>query len=161
MKYLFVLLLSSISMLSTAQTLTEMQKQEALQSATKFCNLLKRFCEGERTLDTQIYSLCSGRNISAYDEIRTNSEKTLSNYLLAIQAKYPGKLAIQISMPSFMNSEIHYDYDYHVAIKYGSLGNLDTKGLLLTIGNANVLNSSVIFNVVVTIPGLSKQIQKN
>lgn len=160
MKHLFILLLSCIPMFSTAQTLTETQKQEALQSANNFCNLLKRFYEGERTLDTQIYGLCSGRNISAYDEIKTNSEKTLSNYLLAIQAKYPGNLAVQLSAPSFSNSETHYDYNYHVAMEYTNLGNLNTKESLVSITRAKILNSKVIFNITLTIPSLSKRIEK-
>lgn len=148
-------------MLSTAQTLTEAQKQEALQSAIKFCNLLKRFCEGERTLDTQIYGLCSGADCSAYDEIRTNSEKTLRNYLLAIQTKYPGELSIQLSAPSFSKSEIYYDYDYLYAIEYGDLDNHDNDmGALLSLTKNKVLNCSVIFNVTITIPSLSKHIQK-
>ena len=54
MRALLLFLTGLIALASSAQNLTQAQKQEALQCATKFCELLTRFSNGERTLNTQI-----------------------------------------------------------------------------------------------------------
>lgn len=109
---------------------TEEQKQQALQHVTEFCNLLTQWGNGQRTLDTKIYALCSGNDCSAYDDVSTNKETTLRNYLLGIQKKYPKSLTINIKditlngifyqpelamntswAESAMGSTVNYDFD--------------------------------------------------
>lgn len=106
MRALLLFLTGLIALASSAQNLTQAQKQEALQCATKFCELLTRFSNGERTLNTQINALCSGADCSAFDDIKTNKEITLRNYLLAIQTKYPHKLSMAITTPTLSASNI-------------------------------------------------------
>lgn len=163
MKHLFLLiLLSLVPMLSTAQTLTEAQKQEALQAATKFCNLLERFSNGERTLNAQINALCSGADCSAFDDIKTNKEATMRNYLMAIQLKYPGKLAMAVSKPSFSNSQIYCDYDFSVSTNYNSFGGQGQHFMtdIPIIEKDNLLNVIVIFDITQKMPSLNKTLAK-
>ena len=105
MKNKFLLLLALLPMMAQAQItkVTEEQKQQALQHVTEFCNLLTQWGNGQRTLDTKIYALCSGNDCSAYDDVSTNKETTLRNYLLGIQKKYPKSLSIHLSQPSISN----------------------------------------------------------
>lgn len=161
MKHLFILLLSCIPMFSTAQTLTETQKQEALQSANNFCNLLKRFCEGERTLDTQIYGLCSGSDISAYDEIKTNSEKTIKNYLLAIQTKHPRGLTTSISSPALSSSKTYIEPVVGLSVGWGDVNGADMSTTqMLSVTQENVANIYVVFDITQGFPSLGKNINK-
>lgn len=98
MKNKFLLLLALLPLMTQAQItkVTEEQKQQALQHVTEFCNLLTQWGNGQRTLDTKIYALCSGNDCSAYDDVSTNKETTLRNYLLGIQKKYPKSYPISI-----------------------------------------------------------------
>lgn len=111
MKSKILLLVAMIPVLVHAQitSVTEEQKQQALQTVTQFCSLLTQWSNGQRTLDTKIYSLCSGSDCSAYDDVTTNKETTLRNYLLGIQKKYPRKLSMQISAPSLDDAKIYYE----------------------------------------------------
>lgn len=155
MKHLLLLLLSCIPVFTSAQVLTDVQKQEALQCATKFCNLLARFSNGERTLNTQINALCSGADCSAYDDIKTNKEVTLRNYLMAIQQKYPKKLQMQISQPTFSDCEIFRDYDFSLSTNYGTLtGSQYQMSVLPTIEHNDLLNIIIVFNVKQHYPSL-------
>lgn len=98
-------MLGLLYLTAPAQSLTESQRQEALQCATKFCDLLTRFSNGDRTLNSQINALCSGADCSAFDDIKTNKELTLRNYLLAIQTKFPDKLPTTVSVPTLADSK--------------------------------------------------------
>lgn len=161
MKHLLLLLLSCIPIFVTAQTLTEAQKQEALKCATEFCNLLVRFSNGERTLNTQINALCSGADCSAYDDIKTNKETTLRNYLMAIQQKYPTKLLMQLSQPTFDNCEVFQEYDFSLSVNYESFtGNQYLMTEMPTIEHNELLNVIVVFNVEQKMPSTGKTIER-
>lgn len=162
MKHLLLLLLSCIPICVSAQTLTESQKQEALECVTKFCNLLVRFSNGERTLNTQIDALCSGADCSAYDDIKTNSEKTLRNYLMAIQQKYPNKLAMDITAPSLADSKtvIEPEIGFNVEYKMTGNGEASTEEIISQTLE-NVKNTYIVFNVVQKYPSLNALVNKN
>ena len=81
--------------------LTDGEQEKRIAHVSKFCSLLSRWSNGERTLDTQIYNLCSGSNCTAYDEVTTKKETTLRNYLLGIQKNYPQKFVNWLR--SFLN----------------------------------------------------------
>lgn len=150
MRHLITLLLSLISICSTAQTLSEAQRQEALQTATKFCNLLVRFSNGERTLNSQINALCSGADCSAFDDIKTNKEITLRNYLMAIQQKYPKKLAMTISSPSLANSKTYIEPILNTSKSYQSVGDASTEfstGEVTGFSVSQIENMYVVFDV--------------
>lgn len=94
---LFILLaLLPLTVQAQIRKVTEEQKQQAFRHVTEFCNLLTQWGNGQRALDTKIYALCSGNDCSAYDDVSTNKETTLRNYLLGIQKKYPKSYAIDI-----------------------------------------------------------------
>lgn len=153
--HLLLLLLSCIPILTSAQVLTETQKREALQCATQFCNLLTRFSNGERTLNTQINTLCFGADCSAYDDIKMNKEITLRNYLMAIQQKYPSKLQMQISQPTFSDCDIFQEYDFSVSTSYGTLtGSQYQMSVLPTIEHDELQNVIIVFNVKQQYPSL-------
>ena len=161
MKRLIILLLSCIPIISTAQTLSDAQKQAALQSVTKFCDLLERFCNGERTLNSQINALCSGADCSAYDDIKTNKEITLRNYLYAIQAEYPNKLATSISAPSLTKSKTYIEPVMSLNYEWGNIGNSDlSTSETAVLSLASVSNVYIVFDVIQTYPSLSKSINK-
>lgn len=161
MKRLIIFLLSCIPALSTAQTLSEAQKQEAIQCATQFCNLLERFCSGERTLNSQINALCSGADCSAYDDIKTNKEITLRNYLYAIQAEYPNKLVTSISAPSLTKSKTYIEPVMSLNYEWGNIGNSDlSTAETAVLSLASVSNVYIVFDVIQTYPSLSKSINK-
>ena len=164
MKRLIILLLSCIPIVSTAQALSEAQKQEALQCATKFCDLLERFCNGERTLNPQINALCSGADCSAYDDIKENKEVTLRNYLIAIQHEYTDKLATSISAPDLSKSKSYIEPVVSVDTEWGTLGNGNGGELstaeIAVLSVDKVSNVYIVFDVIQTYPSLGKSISK-
>lgn len=82
-----MIILGMLPIFAVGQQPTSAQQQTALQCAKQFCDLLMRYSNGERTLNTQINALCSGADCSAFDDIKTNKEVTLRNYLMAIDRK--------------------------------------------------------------------------
>lgn len=157
MKHLLFLflLLSCMPICVSAQTLTESQRQEALECATKFCNLLVRFSNGERLLDTQIYALCAGVDCSAYDNIKTNSETTLRNYLLGIQQTYTKKLAMNITAPSLADSRVYVTPLIDVRIDWVFM-NSEVDFPEASFTTAGVENIHIVFDVVQEYPSLGK-----
>lgn len=162
MRHLLLLLLGCIPMLASAQTLTETQKQEALQCATKFCDLLTRFSNGERTLTSQINALCSGADCSAYDDIKTNKETTLRNYLMAIQQKYPKSLQMDIASPSLSNSRIYVEKEYEELYYWGKTENNDASVLsaVQELKVKKILNTYIVFDIVQSMTSLQKKASK-
>lgn len=144
-------------------TVTEAQKQQALQTVSKFCTLFTQWANGQRTLDTQIYALCSGTDCSAYDDVSTNKETTLRNYLLGIQKKYPKSLAMEISQPSLSDISIHYEPEQlSMTQQYGQTisGNALSVGLIPHYSISTYANAYIVFDVRQIIPSLSKKIDK-
>lgn len=160
MRNKFFLLLALLPMIAQAQitSVTEAQKQQALQHVTEFCNLLTQWGNGQRTLDTKIYALCSGNDCSAYDDVSTNKETTLRNYLLGIQKKYPKSLTIQLSEPSISKCEVTYEPNLSVASQTGTLnGNMDPFSItnITTLHTTSYKNAYLTFKISHTIPGHS------
>ena len=160
MKNKFLLLLALLPMMAQAQItkVTEEQKQQALQHVTEFCNLLTQWGNGQRTLDTKIYALCSGNDCSAYDDVSTNKETTLRNYLLGIQKKYPKSLSIHLSQPSISNCEITYEPELTMSSQVGSVnGNMDPYAFadITTLQTASYKNAYMAFKISHTISGHS------
>ena len=161
MKRLVLVLLSCVSLLSHAQNLSTAQKQEALQCATNFCKLLERFCAGERTLNTQINAMCSGADCSAFDDIKSNKEITLRNYLYALQMKYPQKLVTTITTPSLSASKIYIEPEPSLNFSWGNMGESDLSVTQMpSVGIEKVNNTFVVFDVTQTYPSLNKTIKK-
>ena len=159
MKIKFLLLFALLPIMAHAQItqVTEEQKQQALQHVSKFCNLLMQWSAGQRTLDTQIYALCSGKDCSAYDDVSANKETSLRNYLLGIQKKYPNSLTIQISKPSLSNCKLYYEpklvYSDNIANVYG---NSNPAGFvdIAELEAESYQNAYIVFNVSQTIPSI-------
>ncbi|MBP3472480.1 MAG: hypothetical protein J6K41_09665 [Paraprevotella sp.] len=161
MKRLLLLFLGCIPMLASAQTLTEAQKQEALQCATNFCNLLVRYSNGERTLTTQINALCSGADCSAYDDIKTHKEITLRNYLMAIQQKYPKNLAMTITAPSLANSKTYVEPVMNMGVEWGNInGNGTSYAEMADLSIKDIENMFVVFDIIQKYPSLGTSINK-
>ena len=111
MRNLLLFLIFLVPALSNAQMheITEAQKNEALQTVTKFCDLFTQYCNGKRTIANEINALCSGADCSAFDDVATNKETTLRNYLMSIQQKYPTSMQIQMSKPTLADAKIYYE----------------------------------------------------
>lgn len=156
---LFILLaLLPLTALAQITKVTEEQKQQALRHVTEFCNLLTQWGNGQRTLDTKIYALCSGNDCSAYDDVSTNKETTLRNYLLGIQKKYPKRLSIRLSQPSTTNCEITYEPNLSISSQVNSLnGDMDpyTFADIATLQTMSYKNAYLAFKISHTIPGHS------
>lgn len=131
---------------------TESQKQEALQKVTDFCSLLTQWSNGQRTLDSQIYALCSGNDCSAFDDVTTMNETTLRNYLLGIQKKYPIELSLQVSNPSL--SSIVYQPIINFSLNSETIGNGYVNAQVESYSNA-----FLVYNVNHTIMG-TKDLRK-
>ena len=163
MRALLLFLTGLIALASSAQNLTQAQKQEALQCATKFCELLTRFSNGERTLNTQINALCSGADCSAFDDIKTNKEITLRNYLLAIQTKYPHKLPMAITTPTLSDSKVYAEPVMGMSLEWGkiddSAGEAAT-GTMLGLSVDQISNYYVVFNVRQDYTSLGRSVNK-
>lgn len=158
------MLLSILPLMASAQisTVTEAQKQQALQTVSNFCSLFQQWANGQRTLDAQIYALCSGNDCSAYDDVSTNKETTLRNYLLGIQKKYPRSLSMQISQPSLVNSSITYDLQIAVDYAWREGSESAIYGTALT-ANSKIMgynNAYIVFDVVHSFPSLNKSTPK-
>lgn len=157
MKKIILLMLCVIALTATAQSPTEAQKQEALKCATEFCSLLTRFSNGERTLNAQINALCSGADCSAFDDIKTDKEVTLRNYLLAIQGMYPTKLPMNISTPTLANSETYIEPVVDLSQSWGSIdGNMYSMSEVTSASLAGIENFYIVFNVRQDYPALNK-----
>lgn len=157
MKKIILLMLCVIALTATAQSPTEAQKQEALKCATDFCSLLTRFSNGERTLNAQINALCSGADCSAFDDIKTDKEVTLRNYLLAIQGMYPTKLPMNISTPTLANSETYIEPVVNLSQAWGSIdGNMYSTAEVTSFSLAGIENFYIVFNVRQNYPSLNK-----
>ena len=156
---IFVLLVFFPIMLQAQITqVTKEQKQEALQHVTNFCNLLSQWSNGQRMLDAKIYALCSGSDCSAYDDITTNKETTLRNYLLGIQKKYPNRLTMQLSQPSISNCDIIYEPELTISSQVGSLnGDMDPHSFtdIFTLHTLSYKNAYLAFKINHTILGHS------
>lgn len=103
MKKFILLFLAFIPLLSMGQV-TEMQKQEALSTASKFCSLLAQFSNGGITYlgnDQKIFALCSTSHMSTYDDINSQKEVMLNAYLALITKKYKNHLKMTFSTPQF------------------------------------------------------------
>lgn len=157
--------LALIPIMAQAQItqVTDEQKQEALQKVTEFCNLLSQWSNGQRTLDSKIYALCSGNDCSAYDDISTNKETTLRNYMLGIQKKYPKNLQMQIAQPSLSDVSIFYEPEqititnmYEQTI----LGNSASVGLVPHYSMSTFENAYIVFGAKQTVPSLSKSTER-
>lgn len=159
-KNIVVLALVIMPMAGQAQikTVTYTQKQQALQTVSRFCSLLTDWSNGQRTLDTQIYNLCSGNDCSAYDDVSTKKETTMRNYLLGIQKKYPKSLSMQITQPTLSNCEISYEPELSLMSHVGSITNdmnpFATQELIELTANS-YKNAYMVFKVRQTIPNLS------
>ena len=155
MKRLLFLLLGCIPFLSTAQTLSDAQKQTALQCATQFCDLLVRYCNGERLLISQINALCSGEDISAYDDVNRNDETSLMNYMLGIQHKYPDELPTSISTLSLSKSKTYIEPIMSLDYQWGNIGSSEMSTAEIgTLSVTDVENVYVAFDVTQTYPSL-------
>ena len=158
-KTLVLFTLISVGCNAQIGQVTEEQKREALELVNKFCTLFTQWCEGQRTMDTEIYSLCSGNDCSAYDDISTRKETTLRNYMLAIQKKYPKSLKIQISPAKISDAKLYYEPEMlTITQMYENLipGNSATMGRVSHYSMTSYKNAYVVFSVVQTIQSLEQ-----
>lgn len=161
MKRILTLIIALTPLLASAITLTQTDKQEALNAATQFCNLLTRYCNGERTLTTQINSLCSGADCSAFDDLKLNKEVTLRNYLLTIQKLYPSKLPTVISTPSLNNCNIVEEPSLSMSECWGSVGGSQlSTNVMVELENTNAEDYFFVFKVNQNYPTLNKTTNK-
>lgn len=158
MKKTIMLLVMLLSLTAAAQTLTESEKQAALKCATDFCSLLTRFSNGERTLDTQINNLCSGADCSAFDDIKTDKETTLRNYLLAIQARYPQSLPMTITPPTLAKSRVYGEPDISMSQSWGSVLGYEAEITEMSIDD--YVNKYLVFDVRQTYSSLGRSADK-
>lgn len=155
MKKLILLLsiLASSFMAYAQDTVTANQKQAALTQAQKFCSSLIHFCQNDRTSDKQIFSLCTGRNCSVYDDIN-GQESTLSSYLMAIQKKYPKTVSLSLSQPTLSSCQIYYDPEFNVNSVMGSITTTSQHDPLqqnevLQFNRRGVKNAYIVFPITV------------
>lgn len=161
MKKTIMLLVMLLSLTAAAQTLTESEKQAALKCATDFCSLLTRFSNGERTLDTQINNLCSGADCSAFDDIKTDKETTLRNYLLAIQARYPQSLPMTITPPTLAKSRVYGEPDISMSQSWGKVTESEISTTeIVEIIEKDYLNKYVTFDVTQAYTSLHRTVDK-
>ncbi len=161
MKRISFFILCVLPLCCSAITLGPTQTQEALNTANQFCNLLTRYCNGERTLTTQINALCSGADCSAFDDVNLNKEVTLRNYLLAIQKAYPHKLQTTITAPSLNDCIRYVEPELSLSFQWGSSMNsfmLSTAEANLAV--ENISNYFIVFPVKQSYPTLNKSTQK-
>ncbi|MDE6770522.1 MAG: hypothetical protein K2J78_12430 [Muribaculaceae bacterium] len=161
MRTIFLIILGLLPIISVAQKPTAAQEQAALNSAKQFCNLLVRFSEGERTLNTQINTLFSGADCSAFDDIKSNKEVTLRNYLMAIQQQYPKKLEMSITTPSLANSTYYVEPTMSMSTEWQNHSTSDvamTESIVLS--TEGISNFYIMFDVVQKYPSLGKSINK-
>lgn len=85
-----------------AQNVTDSQRQNAVNTATRFCELLSQFSSGKGQYlsnDELIIKLCSSSKISAYDDIVEDREDILATYLINITHDYCNDLPMTFTKP--------------------------------------------------------------
>lgn len=161
MRTILMIILGMLPIFAVGQQPTSAQQQTALQCAKQFCDLLMRYSNGERTLNTQINALCSGADCSAFDDIKTNKEVTLRNYLMAIQQKYPQKLDMTISAPTLANAQFYVEPKMTMNPQWQSVSGSDlsvTQTIGLTVDA--ITNYFIAFDVVQKYPTLGTSFNK-
>lgn len=99
---LLIIFLSLFSSSILAQEITALQRQRALDKATRFCELLSQYSSGGENYlenDGKIFELCTSEKISTYDDIEGNKEDILVTYLFNILGNYHNKLQMTFSKP--------------------------------------------------------------
>lgn len=162
-RFVFLLLFWILPFVLSAQLSSDSnQEQQALQVAKKFCHLLIQFSEGQRTtVFQQLNAMCSGIDCSAYDDLKTNKEITLRNYLMALQFKYPQTLPMRISTPTLTDCEIYQEYDFKVELDWNCMlqQNFSTSNII-NLSHNQLKNCMYIFTVDQIYPTLSKQTRR-
>lgn len=162
MKRILILLACCFPLWVQAQQITEAQKQKALQTASQFCELLTKYCGGQRTLTTQIQALCSGADCSVYDDFLNNEETSLNTYLTAIQRKHPSKFVLQVSDPTLSNAQVYYEPEMSASTAWGSMGigDMSVTTQIPQLGITKYTNAFVVFNITQVIPALQKTTER-
>ena len=147
---------------SQISQVTESQKQLALQRVSEFCSLLTQWSNGQRTLDTKIYALCSGNDCSAFDDVSTNKETTMRNYLLGIQKKYPKSLQMQISQPSLTDCKITYEPVLELTSNIRNINGYSPMGYgeMIEYSTQSYANAFIVFRVIQQMPTIGKNKEK-
>lgn len=162
-KKFFAIALSLFALTAHAQV-TESQKQEALDAASKFCSLLSQFSNGRTQYirnDQQIFALCSNKNISAFDDIQQNKEILLSSYLSLITKTYKNNIQFNFSQPVYYDEFKIPNLGASVSqvINSNEVG-IATGGHEWSINVNGYKDAYIIINVVQSIPKLGKTTQR-
>lgn len=116
---LLIIFLSLFSSSILAQKITALQRQRALDKATRFCELLSQYSSGGENYlenDGKIFELCTSEKISTYDDIEGNKEDILVTYLFNILGNYHNKLQMTFSKPEIEEVFGIPVLDYYISI---------------------------------------------
>ena len=137
---------------------TEMQKQEALSTAKRFCTLMSQFSNGGSGYlenDKKIFLMCSTPKISAFDDISSNKEIMLNAYMALITKTYKNRLQMDFSNP--VVSEVFYVPQFNISMEYASIFNGGDQGTMsLKIRKTDYSDIYIIINVSQSMPTLYK-----
>lgn len=150
MKHLIILLFLLASSATEAQTITGMQREKALETATRFCGLLSQYSSTKGahvSNDSKIFELCSNKNISTYNDLDGNNEDLLVSYLFSILGKHGCNLDMTFSEPVIEECfglplfHIYEDLDSYTNIELADYS--DIYIIINTTQNIGTLNKSI------------------
>lgn len=155
MKKMILLFLAIIPLFSMGQV-TEVQKQEALSAASKFCSLLAQFSNGGITYlenDQKIFELCSTPQMSTFDDISSQKEMQLSAYLALITKKYKNHLKMTFSTPQLYDA--YALPEVQLVTRYSSISG-DMGNVGLDFDKTGYADIYIVFNIEHKIGTLNK-----
>ena len=149
-----------IPMLIFGQQVSSMQKEEALSAAKQFCSLLSQYSNGKSTYlnnDAKMFNLCSNPKISTYDDLISQKEILLNDYLSIITKNYFNKIAFDFS--GYKIEEVFGIPEFNVTTGYGSLniGHESIDGTMIAeISASHYVDHYIVISVNKYIPSFPK-----
>lgn len=159
-KVAVIVVLVIIPILIFGQQVSSMQKEEALSAAKQFCSLLSQYSNGKSTYlnnDAKMFNLCSNPKISTYDDLISQKEILLNDYLSIITKNYFNKIAFDFS--GYKIEEVFGIPEFNVTTGYGSLniGNESIDGTMIAeISASHYVDHYIVISVNKYIPSFPK-----
>lgn len=157
MKQLIIFLATFfLSSLMRAVTITEQQRQEALNTTRTFCSLISQYSSGGSSsldLDQRIFAM-SSEDMEAYDNLVSHKHVRFDNFLALITNKFNNRITLEYS--DYRIESVNPIYSYNLATTIGQAipGNFATSHEELTMSVDKLQDIYIVISVKNKVPSL-------
>lgn len=145
-----------LSSLMRAVTITEQQRQEALNTTRSFCSLISQYSSGGPSsldLDQRIFAM-SSEDMEAYDNLVSHKHVRFDNFLALITNKFNNKIALEYSDYRIESVNPIYSYNFATTIGQTISGNFATSHEELTMSVDKLQDIYIVISVKNKVPSL-------